>query len=39
MCIGLVQDPVAGSCEQGNEPLGSIKVREFDYLSDDQLLK
>jgi hypothetical protein len=34
----LAQDregPVAGSCEHGNEPSGSIEVREFlDYLSD-----
>jgi hypothetical protein len=30
---------VAGSCEQSNEPSGFIKVGEFDYLSDYQLLK
>jgi hypothetical protein len=31
---------VAGSCEHGKEPSGSIKVGEFpDYLSDYQLLK
>jgi hypothetical protein len=31
---------VAGSCEHGNEPLGSIKGGEFrDQLSDCQLLK
>jgi hypothetical protein len=30
---------VAGSCEHGNEPSGSIKVGEFlDYLSNYQLL-
>jgi len=26
---GSEQGPVAGSCEQGNKPLGSIKGREF----------
>jgi hypothetical protein len=32
---GLGSGPLAGSCELGNEPLGSIKGREFfDYLSD-----
>jgi hypothetical protein len=31
----LGQEPVAGSCEHGNEPLCSIKGREFlDLLSD-----
>jgi hypothetical protein len=31
----LVQGPVAGSCEHGNEPSVSIKGREFlDQLSD-----
>jgi hypothetical protein len=31
---------VAGSCEDGNEPSGSIKGGEFlGYLSDCQLLK
>jgi hypothetical protein len=31
---------VAGSCEHGNEPLGSIKGREsVDLLSEYQLLK
>jgi hypothetical protein len=31
---------VAGSCERSNEPLGSIKGREFlDYSSDYWLLK
>jgi hypothetical protein len=25
---------VAGSCEQGNEPSGSITSAEFDWLSD-----
>jgi hypothetical protein len=31
--------PVAGSCEQGNEPLGSIKGRELlDKLGAHQLL-
>jgi len=34
----LVQGPVVGSCEHGNEPLGSIKGGELrDYLSDYQL--
>jgi hypothetical protein len=33
-------DPVAISCEDGNESLGSIKGREFiDKLNDYQLLK
>jgi hypothetical protein len=37
---GSVQGPVAGCCEHGNEPSGSIKGREFlDKLSDCQLLK
>jgi hypothetical protein len=32
--------PVAGSCEQSNEPSGSIRRREFlDKLSDYELLK
>jgi hypothetical protein len=31
--------PVMGSCEHGNEPLGSIKGEEFDWVSDYQLLK
>jgi hypothetical protein len=31
---------VAGSCEHGNEPSGSIKCGEFlDWLSDFQLLE
>jgi hypothetical protein len=31
---------LAGSCEHGNEPSGSIKGEEFlDYLSDQELLK
>jgi hypothetical protein len=30
---------VAGPCEHGNELLGSIKVVEFDYLSDYLLQK
>jgi hypothetical protein len=31
---GSGQGPMAGSCKQGNEHLGSMKVREFlDYLS------
>jgi hypothetical protein len=30
---GSVQGPVAGSCIHSNEPLGSIKGREFDQLS------
>jgi hypothetical protein len=31
---------VAGCCEHGNEPSGSIKGGEFlDWLSDSQLLK
>jgi hypothetical protein len=30
---------VVGCCEHGNEPSGSIKGGEFDYLSDYQLLK
>jgi hypothetical protein len=34
------QGLMAGFCENGNEPSGSIKGREFlDYLSDCQLLK
>jgi hypothetical protein len=37
---GSEQGPVVGSCEQNNEPLGSIKGREFlDYLSDYWLLE
>jgi len=36
---GLRQGPGACCCEHGKEPLGSIKNREFDYLSDYQLLK
>jgi len=28
--IDLSQDRVAGTCECGNEPLGSIKCGEFD---------
>jgi hypothetical protein len=31
-CSGF--GPVAGSCEHGNEPSGSIKDGEFDCLSD-----
>jgi len=32
---GSGQGPMADSCEHSNEPLGSIKGREFlDYLSD-----
>jgi hypothetical protein len=32
--------PVAGTCEHGNKPSGSIKDGEFlDYLIDYQLLK
>jgi hypothetical protein len=27
--INLVQGPVVGSCEHGNEPSGPIKDREF----------
>jgi hypothetical protein len=30
---------VAGCCEHGNEPSGSIKGGEFDWLNDCQLLK
>jgi hypothetical protein len=38
--IGLIWLMVAGSCEHGNEPLGSIKDGEFlDYLRDYQILK
>ena len=29
---GSRQGQVAGSCEHGNETLGSIKCREFDWL-------
>jgi hypothetical protein len=33
--FGSRQEPVAGSCEHGNEPLGSITCVEFlDWLSD-----
>jgi hypothetical protein len=28
-CIGSGQGPMAGSCEQSNEPSGSIQGREF----------
>jgi len=32
---GSGQKPMAGSCEQGNEPSGTIKVGEFiEWLSD-----
>jgi hypothetical protein len=32
---GLGYEPVAGSCEYGYEPLGSIKGGEFDdYMTD-----
>jgi hypothetical protein len=32
---GSGQGPVAGGCEHGNEPLGSLKGEEFlDYLND-----
>jgi hypothetical protein len=35
-----VHGPVAGSCEHGNEPSGSIKRREFlDWLGDSLLIK
>jgi hypothetical protein len=41
--ICLAQDregPVEGSCEHGNEPLGSINCSEvLEYLHDWQLLK
>jgi hypothetical protein len=30
---GLGQGPVVGCCERGDEPSGSIKGEEFDYLS------
>jgi hypothetical protein len=34
------REPVAGSCEHGNEPSGSIKRWEIlEYLSDWRLLK
>jgi hypothetical protein len=37
---GAGYGPVAGSCEYGNEPSGSIKGGEFlDWLSDYELLK
>ena len=37
---GLGQGQVAGTCECGNEPSGSIKCEEFiDYLKTGQLLK
>jgi hypothetical protein len=39
-CIWLRIDPMAGSCERGNEPAGSVKGGEFlDCLSDWWLLK
>jgi hypothetical protein len=39
--IRLAQDsPVAGFCEHGNEPWGSIRKQDFfDKLSDNQLFK
>jgi hypothetical protein len=37
---GSRQGQVAGNCECGNEPSGSIKCREFlDYLKTHQLLR
>jgi len=37
--IHLAEGQMAGWCEDGNEPLGSIKDMKCDYLSDYQLLK
>jgi hypothetical protein len=36
---GSGQDPMVGSCEHGNEPLGSTKGIKFDLLSDYWHLK